>query len=102
MELDLDDFAAAVTARAAGWQEAGVQWQLHYGPTRSKSSAWVDCTTAHHLAQLIVWTSGEAELSVGNVSTGAIAITNYEMSNAAELTACLDDLTSHLTPPTGA
>jgi hypothetical protein len=100
MELNLDDFAAAVTARATGWQEADVQWQLHHGPTPSKSSAWVDCTTAHHLAQLIVWTSGEAELNIGNISTGAIAITTYKMSSAAELATCLDNLTSHLTPPT--
>jgi hypothetical protein len=99
MDLDLADFTAAVTARATGWQEAGVQWQLHHSPTRSKSSAWVDCTTVHHLAQLIVWTSGEAELSIGNISTGAIAITVYEISNATELAACLDDLTSHLTSP---
>jgi len=99
MELDLDDLTAAVTARATRWQEAGVQLQLHHGLTRSKSSAWVDCTTAYHLAQLIVWTSGEAELRIGNIFTGTIAITTYEMHNAAELAACLDDLTSHLTPP---
>jgi hypothetical protein len=99
MDLDLADFTAAVTSRATGWQKAGVQWQLHHGPTSSKSSAWVDCTTVHHLAQLIVWTSGEAELSIGNISTGAIAITIYEISNATELAACFDDLTSRLTSP---
>ncbi|AVT34285.1 hypothetical protein C6361_08410 [Plantactinospora sp. BC1] len=100
MELDLDDFTTAVAARGAQWQAAGVQWQLHYGPTCSKSSAWVECTTARHLAQLIVWTSGEADLEVGDISTGAITITRYEMSNAAELTACFDTLTQWLTDPT--
>jgi hypothetical protein len=99
MELDLEYLAAAVTARATGWQEAGVQWQLHHGPNRDKSSAWVDCITTDRLAQLIVWTSGEAELNIGDISTGAIAITNYQMSNIAELAAGLDGITSHLTPP---
>ncbi|MEV6929038.1 hypothetical protein AB0M46_31735 [Dactylosporangium sp. NPDC051485] len=101
MELSLNDFAAAVAARAAWWQEAGVQWQLHYGPAHDKSAAWVDCTTAHREAQLTVWTSGEAELDVGDVSTGAITSTHYELSDTAELAVCLDDLTGQLTAPTG-
>ena len=100
LDLDLDDFTTAVAARGAQWQAAGIQWQLHLGPTRSKSSAWVDCATAHHLAQLIVWTSGEADLEVGDISTGDITLTHYEMSNAAELAPCLDDRTERLTGPT--
>jgi hypothetical protein len=96
MDLDLNDFVAAVTARAARWQQVGVQWQLHHGPTRDKSTAWVDCATARHEAQLIVWTSGEAELDVGDISTGTITSTHYEMSDTAELDVCLDDLTSQL------
>ena len=97
MELDLADFTTAVTARGEQWQAAGIQWQLHHGPTRSKSSAWVDCTTADRLAQLVVWTSGEADLEVGDISTGAVTITQYEMSDAAELATCLDDLTQQMT-----
>ncbi|MGW4943387.1 immunity protein TriTu family protein [Actinoplanes sp. NPDC004185] len=96
MELDLDDFTTAVATRGLQWQAAGVQWQLHHGPTRSKSSAWVDCTTARHLARLIVWTSGEADLEVGDISTGAVTITHYQMSDAAELDVCLEDLTNQI------
>ncbi|MEV5768073.1 hypothetical protein AB0L34_26355 [Micromonospora sp. NPDC052213] len=99
MEFDLNDFVTAVAARRTQWQAAGVHWRLHHGPTRSKSSSWVDCTTAHHLAQLILWTSGEADLEVGDILTGAITITYYEMSNTAELATCLDDLTHRLTGP---
>jgi hypothetical protein len=50
-------------------------------------------------AQLIVWTSGEADLDVGDIATGAVTVTHYEMSSAAELATCLDDLTSQLTAP---
>lgn len=44
MELDLDDFAATVDARAPQLHNIGIQWQLHRGPTYNKSAAWIDCT----------------------------------------------------------
>ena len=49
---------------------------------------------------MIVWTSGEADLDLGDIATGAVTVTHYEMSSAAELTTCLDDLTSQMTAPT--
>ncbi|WP_039907580.1 hypothetical protein [Micromonospora lupini] len=62
MDLDRNDFADAVSARAAQWNSAGVRWELHYGPLRDKSAAWI----------------------------------------AADLNACLDELTDRLTStPTG-
>ncbi|MGC4795758.1 hypothetical protein ACLQ3H_16795 [Micromonospora saelicesensis] len=97
MDLNLDDFADAVTARASQWNSAGVQWELHRGPPRNKSAAWIVCTTTDRQAQLIVWTSGEAELDLAQISTATVFSTHYEMSTAADLTACLDDLTHRLT-----
>ncbi|MFG3602744.1 hypothetical protein [Micromonospora chersina] len=97
MDLDLDDFADAVTARASQWNSAGVRWELHRGPTRDKSAAWIVCTTTDREAQLTVWTSGEAELDLVQISTGTVISTHYEMSTAADLTACLDELTHRLT-----
>lgn len=97
MNLDLDDFADAVTTRTAQWSSAGVRWELHRGPTRDKSAAWIVCTTTDREAQLTVWTSGEAELDIAQISTGTVTSTHYEMSTAADLTACLDDLTHRLT-----
>ncbi|MFG3557189.1 hypothetical protein ACGGAQ_22655 [Micromonospora sp. NPDC047557] len=96
-DLDLDDFAAIVHARANQWNNAGVQWELHRGPTRDKSAAWIVCTTTHREAQLTIWTSGEAELDLAHISTGAVLSTHYELSTIADLTACLDDLTYRLT-----
>jgi hypothetical protein len=62
----------------------------------------VDCTAARHRAQLIVWTSGEAELSVGNRSTGAIATTTYEMTASSNSPLAAATITDRLTPPTNA
>ncbi|MEU5725043.1 hypothetical protein ABZ783_24925 [Micromonospora sp. NPDC047738] len=97
MELDLDDFADAVTARASQWTSAGVRWELHRGPTRDKSAAWIVCTTTDQEAQLTVWTSGEAELDIAHISAGTVTSTHYEMSTGTDLNACLDELTHRLT-----
>ncbi|MDW5325336.1 hypothetical protein [Plantactinospora sp. KLBMP9567] len=97
MDLDLGDFTDAVTARTAQWANAGVRWELHRGPTRDKSAAWIICTTADREAQLTVWTSGEAELDIAQISTGTVTSTHYDMSTAADLTTCLDELTHQLT-----
>ncbi|TDB69437.1 hypothetical protein [Micromonospora sp. KC723] len=103
MDLNLDNFADAVTAHARQWNNAGIRWELHRGPTRDKSAAWIVCTTTDHEAQLTVWTSGEAELDIAHISTGTVTSTHYEMSTTADLTACLDDLTHRLTStPSGA
>ncbi|GIM95767.1 hypothetical protein [Paractinoplanes toevensis] len=99
MELDLDDFATVATARAAHWRAEGVECQLHRNSTGSKPSAWIDCTTMRRLVQLTVWTSGEAELLVGDVAVNDIAVTVYQLNSITELAACLDDLAAALSLP---
>ncbi|WP_018255804.1 hypothetical protein [Salinispora mooreana] len=98
MELDLDDFAATVDARAPQLHNIGVQWQLHRGPTYDKSAAWIDCINGDLVGWLIVWTSGEAELETADLTTGSVDSTHYEFSALNDLTTCLDDLVRRLTP----
>ncbi|WP_197043358.1 hypothetical protein [Saccharothrix sp. NRRL B-16314] len=97
IELDLAQFAAAVHAHAPRWERAGIRWQLTFGPERDKSAAWVDCETGDLAGQLVVWTSGEAELDAGNLATGVIDQVHYELVSPHELGTCLDDLTNWLT-----
>jgi hypothetical protein len=99
MDLDLNNLAAAVADRSTQWHNAGVQWTLHRGPAYDKSAAWIVCTTADREAQLTVWTSGEAELDLAHTSTGAVTSIHYEMSTAADLNVCIDDLFDRLTSP---
>ncbi|MEU2615095.1 hypothetical protein ABZ570_26470 [Micromonospora sp. NPDC007271] len=98
MELDLDDFAAAVDNHAPQLRSLGIQWQLHRGPTYDKSAAWIDCTNGDLAGWLIVWTSGEAELETADLATGSVDSTHYEFSEINDLTTCLDDLIRRLTP----
>lgn len=96
IELDLAQFAAAVHAHAPRWERAGIRWQLAFGPKRDKSAACVDCETGDLAGQLIVWTSGEAELMTGSFSTGLIDQVHYDLTSPQDLSTCLDDLTQRL------
>ncbi|ONI93035.1 hypothetical protein ALI22I_00495 [Saccharothrix sp. ALI-22-I] len=100
MELDLTQFAAAVCAYAPQWERAAIRWQLTIGPERDKTAACVDCETGDLAGQLIVWTSGEAELMTGSFSTGLIDQAHYDLTSPQDLSTCLDDLTQRLTEQT--
>jgi hypothetical protein len=95
-DFDLADFAAAVQECGAGWDAAGIQWRFTLGPTRDKSAAWVTCETTQALAQLTIWTSGEAELDIGDLITDATSSTHYDLT-PQDLATCLDELTQRLT-----
>lgn len=73
----------------------------HHRTPTLKPAVWVTCENTHTLAQLTVWTSGEADLVVGDVSTGATTSTHYDLTTRQDLNHCLDDLTGHLHAPQG-
>ncbi|HEY4454374.1 MAG TPA: hypothetical protein VGN81_08690 [Pseudonocardiaceae bacterium] len=94
-DFDLAQFVAAVRAYAPIWERAGITWRLTLGPVRDKSAAWIDCEIGDVADRLIIWTSGEAELDVGDTATG-VASTHYDLSSSAELGGCLAALTQSL------
>ncbi|MEV4008027.1 hypothetical protein [Actinomadura sp. NPDC049753] len=98
-KLDLDAFSAAVQERGPIWESENVQWRLTIGPARDKSAAWVTCENTQRAVQLTVWTSGEAELDVGDFLTGATNSTHYDLNTRQDLDDCLDDLTRRLNAP---
>ncbi|GAA4233875.1 hypothetical protein GCM10022254_37380 [Actinomadura meridiana] len=55
-------------------------------------------TLAAAVQERNVWTSGEAELDTGDLTTGASTSTHYELATPQDLTSRLDDLTKHLNP----
>ncbi|GAA4303581.1 hypothetical protein ACFQY7_16740 [Actinomadura luteofluorescens] len=60
----------------------------------------VHALNTHTAAQLTVWTTGETELDIADLTTGASTSTHYEFTDLQGLEACLDDLTEHFnTPP---
>jgi hypothetical protein len=81
-----------VRAHAPAWERAGITWQFTLGPVRDKSAAWVECELADAFGQLTLWTSGEAELDVGDIASG-VTSTHYDLSGPADVGKCLTDLT---------
>jgi hypothetical protein len=59
---------------------------------RSKWSAVARLESAEAAGELVIWTSGEAEITVVYLSDGAIRIGLYQLTEA-DPTGCLDDLT---------
>jgi hypothetical protein len=100
VELDLTQFAAAVRTHAPHRERATIRWQLTFGPERNESAAWVDCETGDLAGQLIVWTSGEAELAAGSLTTGTVDHVHDDLACLEELGTCLDDLTQRPTEQT--
>jgi hypothetical protein len=99
--VDLDAFAALVAQRRSVWKEQGIEVDF-LPPGRSaswsKPSASVRCETSRTLAELVVWTSGEADLTTFRRDLDRSdhpSVRHYEITEA-ELPRCLDDLTEYL------
>lgn len=95
--MDLDLFAVLVDQRRSFWEQHEIKVEFSRGPSRLKSSAWVTCEGRAAIAQLIVWDSGEADLSTASKdSADPPVVEHYEITSEIGLLGCLDDLTEHL------
>jgi len=62
-----------VDVHARDLESDGISATLAEGPSdRDKRVAWVDLHSATRSVRLAVWASGEAVLSVGDLTTGAV------------------------------
>ncbi|WP_165872996.1 hypothetical protein [Nocardioides jejuensis] len=86
--MDLEALTELVTARAERWRSAGATWELVRGDVTSKPASWVALMNGPALAQLTVWTSGEAELDWGDGETTGAA--HYNLATRLDLDAALD------------
>jgi hypothetical protein len=95
--VNLDVFAELVQQRAARWSAAGIESEFQFGKRTEKPAAWVICSTAWSAGQLIVWVTGEADLSwVFLAGDKAGCTEHYEITSEIGLIGALDDLTDHL------
>jgi hypothetical protein len=99
--MDLDVFATLVDQRRSIWAKQGIEVEFR-APGRSaewpKPSASVRCETSQKLAELAVWTSGEAELTTFPRALDPSdnpSVRHYEITET-ELPSTLDDLTEYL------
>jgi hypothetical protein len=69
----LDDLQSWVERRAPDAAAEDIHLSLTRGPAhRDKQSAWVDFDSPARSVRLVVWDSGEAVLTVGDVAAGVI------------------------------
>ncbi|MFD0538966.1 hypothetical protein ACFQY7_39820 [Actinomadura luteofluorescens] len=87
---------AAIQDRGPAWEATGTQWQITTGPKTDKPSVWVTCENTHNLAQLTIWSSGEAELDLGHPTDDATTSIHYDLATHEDLATRLGDLTDLL------
>jgi hypothetical protein len=99
--VDFDAFAALVAERRHMWEEQGIEVDF-LPPGRSaswpKPSASVRCETSQKLAELVVWSSGEADLTTfrRDLDPSDYPSVRHDEITEADLPRCLDDLTEYL------
>ncbi|GAB2740632.1 hypothetical protein GCM10027199_09100 [Amycolatopsis magusensis] len=74
------------TAWCSGARGVATRWRPDYG----KRAAWVVCETGDMVGWFVVWTSGEAELEVGNLDSGVVDCVHYDLADPEELSVRLD------------
>lgn len=61
-------------------------------PDRMTQSAWVRVASARRIAQLVVWDTGDAQLSMGDVESGTVAEEHREITTQIGLRDATDAL----------
>lgn len=90
--MDLDELDHAVATRASAWQAAGCLWQIIRWPITDKPAASLRIERGDATAELILWVSGEADLShVPGIHHEPVS-EHYEITTVLGLNGCLDDL----------
>jgi len=64
---------------------------------RGKQSASVTITSAQRIGQLVIWDTGEAELSMGDVASALVAEEHREITSEIGLQDAIQTLTTWLT-----
>ncbi len=92
--MDLEVFEHEVRRRCQEWVGLGITSDFKppsdQERQRLKWAAVAGLESMDALGELIIWTSGEAEMSVAYLSDGAMRLVHYDLTEA-ELGACLDD-----------
>jgi hypothetical protein len=79
-------------------RQSGVDGRFAKGPNNlDKSAAWLDLETQTTLGRMIVWETGEADLEVGDVSTGHVHPIHRTLRSTVELHQSIDELVSAVT-----
>ena len=94
--MDLAEFESVVEGRRNDWAQVGFAHEFRQPSdeerTRDKYVAMLILTSTEAEGELLIWTSGEAELGVCYRTDGAIRQQHYDLMGTANLEGALDDL----------
>jgi hypothetical protein len=99
-----DELRAWVVEQQAPLTSRGLTVKLGASPEdgRGKPSLCLDIDSPSRLGQLILWTSGEAELQLADVASGEVVTQHHDITSRTALDDALESLVSWVTPgPTG-
>lgn len=78
----LADLRAWVEGRSAGFADRGLQAEFTESPLdRAKRSASVMIASPSRISQLVVWNTGEAELTLGDVGSDTVVEEHREITS---------------------
>lgn len=96
----LDEFTGWMEAHRDSMTAQGLLLTPGASPPdgRDKRSVWLDVEGPEHLGRLIVWDSGEAELELADVPTGAVTAQHLRIETRADLDQALALLVAWIGP----
>ncbi len=89
----LDD---AVAQRRSRWEVLGCTVEVVRWPETDKPAASLRVESASATGELILWTSGEADMTFAELPVQEIVTEHYELTGWDGLDGCLDDFEGHL------
>jgi hypothetical protein len=93
--VDLAELDAVAALRAEAWESRGATWKVVRWPVRDKSAASLRIEKGTSLGEIILWTSGETDLS-WSVNGGPVEVEHHELTSSFGLHGCVDDLEERL------
>jgi hypothetical protein len=90
MEL-LKEFSDLIELHEEGWSAAGVASSVDIGPSREKSGMWLRLSYRAAGGEIILWNTGEAEMS-WTADGESFQQEHYDVTSAVGLKGCLRDL----------
>jgi hypothetical protein len=87
----LDELSQWVETHRASLTERGLLVAMDTSPEdeRPKRSRWLDVEGPQRLGRLILWDTGEAELELAEVATGAVNAQHHQVDSTEDLVRAL-------------
>jgi hypothetical protein len=91
--VDLQLLDKAVSARRAKWEAAGLSWEIVRTGVQVKPAVSLRAESPSRVAELLLWVSGEADLSYAELKPRITdpVVDHYEIATPLGLDECLDD-----------